>query len=189
ELVPGVKAAFGFYHADAASQAANPRGRIVIDDGRRFLQRGTKQYDLVVVDPPPPVVAAGSSLLYSPEFYEQVKRRLKPDGIVAVWFPGGDEAAGQAVLRSITDSFPYTRCFGSVEGWGMHMLASRRPLEARGALELALRLPPGAQRDLLEWNPSASPQSYLQEMLSRELNPTNSLNRDHMIRVTDDHPY
>jgi spermidine synthase len=189
ELVPGVKDAFSFYFADASSQLANPRGRIVVDDGRRFLQRGTKQYDLVVVDPPPPVVAAGSSLLYSTKFYELVKRRLKPDGIVAVWFPGGDPQAGQAVLRSLTDSFPYTRCFVSIEGYGAHLLGSRHPLENPGAAELARRLPPGAQKDLLEWNSSVSPQEYFEDMLSREYNATNALNRDQTIRVTDDHPY
>ena len=36
ELVPSVKNAFGFYHRDAARVLNNPKGRIVIDDGRRF---------------------------------------------------------------------------------------------------------------------------------------------------------
>jgi len=39
ELVPGVPQAFGYYHADAAEVLKNPKGRIVIDDGRRFLKR------------------------------------------------------------------------------------------------------------------------------------------------------
>ena len=42
---------------------------VVVDDGRRFLDRTVEQYDVVVIDPPPPVEAAGSSLLYSREFY------------------------------------------------------------------------------------------------------------------------
>lgn len=53
ELVPGVVAAFGFYHADTARVLANPKGRIVIDDGRRFLKRTREKYDIIVVDPPP----------------------------------------------------------------------------------------------------------------------------------------
>jgi len=36
ELVPSVWDAFPFYHADAATVMRNSRGRIVIDDGRRF---------------------------------------------------------------------------------------------------------------------------------------------------------
>src|SRR5205823_2957568 len=65
ELVPSVKNAFGFYHRDAARVLNNPKGRIVIDDGRRFLKRTSAMFDVVVTDPPPPIEAAGSSLLYS----------------------------------------------------------------------------------------------------------------------------
>ena len=65
ELVPSVKDTFGFYHADAARVLQDPKGRIVIDDGRRYLERTRDQYDVIVIDPPPPVEAAGSSLLYS----------------------------------------------------------------------------------------------------------------------------
>jgi hypothetical protein len=39
ELIPSVKEAFGFYHADALQVLKNPKGQIVIDDGRRFLNR------------------------------------------------------------------------------------------------------------------------------------------------------
>lgn len=39
ELVPDVPRAFGFYHSDASNVLKNPQGRIVIDDGRRFLRR------------------------------------------------------------------------------------------------------------------------------------------------------
>src|SRR5262249_59810337 len=69
ELVPGVRDAFGYYFSDAPAQMADPRGSVVIDDGRRFLNRTRGLYDVIVVDPPPPVEAAGSSLLYSPEFH------------------------------------------------------------------------------------------------------------------------
>jgi len=90
ELVPSVKNAFGFYHQDAARILNNPKGRIVIDDGRRFLKRTSAMFDVVVTDPPPPIEAAGSSLLYSEEFYQLVKQHLKPNGIIQVWFPGGN---------------------------------------------------------------------------------------------------
>ena len=111
ELVPSVKKAFGFYHQDAARILNNPKGRIVIDDGRRYLKRTSATFDVVVTDPPPPIEAAGSSLLYSEEFYELVKQHLKPNGIIQVWFPGGDAMTGQAILRSLQNSFAYVCCF------------------------------------------------------------------------------
>ena len=36
ELVPSVKKAFPYYHADAGAVLQNPNGQIVVDDGRRF---------------------------------------------------------------------------------------------------------------------------------------------------------
>src|ERR1051326_6223669 len=85
ELVPSVKASFGFFHRDASQLEANPKGHIVVDDGRRYLKRTSKMFDVVVTDPPPPVEAVGSSLLYSEEFYALVKEHLNPNGIMQVW--------------------------------------------------------------------------------------------------------
>src|SRR5438034_7613586 len=59
ELVPSVRDAFGFYHADAPQLLKNPKGRIIIDDGRRYLNRTGEKFDVIVIDPPPPVAAAG----------------------------------------------------------------------------------------------------------------------------------
>src|SRR5262249_38713079 len=111
ELVPSVKDAFGFYHADANRVVADPNGHIVVDDGRRFLKRSREKFDVIVVDPPPPPGAAGSSLLYSEEFYRLAKEHLNPRGILQAWFPGADDITVQAVLRSIAESFPHVRRF------------------------------------------------------------------------------
>jgi predicted membrane-bound spermidine synthase len=54
DLVPSVPALFGYYHADAAELLTSPRSHVVVDDGRRFLERTTGQYDVIVIDPPPP---------------------------------------------------------------------------------------------------------------------------------------
>jgi spermidine synthase len=111
ELVPSVTKAFGFYHADAARCINDPNGHIIIDDGRRYLKRTAKKFDVIVVDPPPPVQAAGSSLLFSKEFYALAKQHLNPGGILQMWYPGGQNRRRQAVFRSIYESFPYVRCF------------------------------------------------------------------------------
>jgi spermidine synthase len=99
ELIPDVPRAFSFYHADASTVLNNPNGRIVIDDGRRFLERTQEKYDVIVVDPPPPIQAAGCSLLFSTEFYDLVKQHLKPGGILQAWIPaGGDQTIAQGFL-------------------------------------------------------------------------------------------
>jgi predicted membrane-bound spermidine synthase len=189
ELIPDVPKAFGFYYPDAPDVLRDPHGRIVIDDGRRFLKRTHEKYDLIVVDPPPPVEAAGSSLLYSKEMCELFKQHLKPHGIAQIWFPGGEPLIGQAVLRSAYETFPYVRCFISVSGWGVHILASEDPIQMGTAAQLASRLPPAVQKNLVEWWPKVNVTNYMGVVLSREITVTNLLNPNPAIEITDDRPF
>jgi spermidine synthase len=189
ELVPSVRDAFGFYHADAAEYAHHPKGRIVIDDGRRFLKRTRDRYDAIVIDPPPPVMAAGSSLLYSVEFYQAAKQHLKPDGILQAWIPGNGLSAAPAIVRSVMDEFPHVRIFLSIDGWGYHVLASRQPIEVPTATALLARLPAPAKRDLLEWSATQDLQADLEKVLANEVPPERLLKSNPRIRVTDDRPY
>jgi spermidine synthase len=191
ELVPSVTKAFGYYHADAQQVLENPRGRIIIDDGSRYLNRTKQKFDVIVIDPPPPIEAAGSSLLYSREFYELAKKHLKPGGILQAWLPGGAPLlTGQAVLRSLDESFPFTRCFDSLDSWGTHILASMDPIENLSPAELAERLPADAGKDLLEWAPEQSTTTnYLAGILAQETPIKNVLNPNPSIQITDDNPY
>jgi predicted membrane-bound spermidine synthase len=166
ELVPSVPKVFGFYHADATAVLGSPHSRVVIDDGRRFLERSRESFDAVVIDPPPPVEAAGSSLLYSREFYAAMERRLSPDGIVQQWIPGGEDLVVVSMIRAFDASFPYRAYYGSIEGWGIHMLGSRRPFQAVTAQTLASRMPESAVRDLLEWGPGPTAEAQFEAVLS-----------------------
>jgi spermidine synthase len=189
ELVPSVIKAFGFYHADAARVINDPNGHVIIDDGRRYLKRISKKFDVIVVDPPPPTWAAGSSLLYSKEFYTLARQHLKPNGILQMWYPGGELVTGQAVVRSIQESFPYVRGFQSVERWGVHLLASSEPIEQLKANQLAARMPESAKKDLLEWNDSQDAPAYIGLVVNREVFVPALLNPDPEVQITDDQPY
>jgi predicted membrane-bound spermidine synthase len=169
ELVPSVPALFWYYHADAPQLLKSPRSHVVIDDGRRFLERTIGQYDVIVVDPPPPIGAAGSSLLYSREFYSAAQKRLRPDGILQEWFPGGDMMTAVSVARALKESFPYVRGFVGIGGWGIHYLASRQPIPNRSAADLAKRMPPDAAADLVEWGPFPSAEQQFAAMLRNEI--------------------
>jgi spermidine synthase len=189
ELVPSVTKALGFYHADAEQIIKHPKGTIVVDDGRRFLKRTPNQFDVIVIDPPPPVMAAGSSLLYSTEFYDLAKNHLKPNGILQTWIPRKDIEMAAPVLRSVCDSFPYIRCFNSLEYGGYHILASMQPIVVGTAAEVATRIPRGAKRDLLEWSSSQDLVADLNEVLSHPVSLPQVLNPDPRVRITDDRPY
>jgi len=191
DLVPSVPALFGYYHADALALASSPLARIVIDDGRRFLDGSTQTYDVIVVDPPPPPAAPGSSLLYSRDFYEVVKTHLRKDGILQMWYPqgNGDAATVASVAKALMQSFPYVRAFLSWNGYGIHFLASMEPLARTSSASLAARLPTAAVSDLVEWGPQANPQQQLEIVLSHELMLEKLLARDPRVpAVLDDQP-
>jgi spermidine synthase len=168
ELVPSVPKLFSYYHADAAQVMASPLAHVVIDDGRRFLERSPAKYDVIIVDPPPPVQTAGSSLLYSQDFYAVARQRLQPGGILQQWLPEADNPTQAAVARAIKNSFPYVRVFRGMEGWGWHFLASDRPIPLRTAAELVARMPPAAVSDMMEWGPAPSPEQQVNLLLDHE---------------------
>jgi spermidine synthase len=189
ELVPSVKEAFGYYHEDADQVLAKPNGQVVIDDGRRFLRRTGQTFDVITLDPPPPIEAAGSSLLYAREFYDLAKRRLSPNGVVQQWFPGGPGLECQAIARSLTDSFPYVRAFKSVEGWGIHYLASMQPIHVPTATEAVARMSKVARADLMEWQPQADPLTFWKDVLGREVPIQELMSDNPKLVITDDHPF
>ena len=168
ELVPSVPKLFGFFHEDAPQLLRKPNLHVVVDDGRRFLERTRESFDVITVDPPPPVEAAGSSLLYTREFYQLARARLNAGGIVQQWLPDGDRVVTSSFTRALVESFAHVRAFGSVEDFGIHYLASDAPIPDRSPAELASRLPPGAAQDLVEWGPSRTPEGMFSIVLGRE---------------------
>ena len=156
DLTGSVMRLFGFFHADAAKVSASPNVHMVVDDGRRYLGRIGEDYDVIVIDPPPPIQAAGSSLLYSREMYQVIRHRLRPGGILQQWYPGVDDATGRAVAKTLAQAFPYVVGYRSLEGWGIHYLASMQPIPAVDAATFVSRLPEKVRRDLVEWDPQAT---------------------------------
>lgn len=169
ELDPSVPRLFSYYHEDGELILASPRSHLVIDDGRRFLERTSEKFDAIIIDPPPPVQAAASSLLYSDEFYAAAKERLKPDGILQQWLPSGDNAVQASMAKALRDSFPFVKVYGSLEGWGWHFLASLRPIPIRSSSEMVARMPKSAITDMMEWGPASNPTEQIQLVLSKEM--------------------
>jgi spermidine synthase len=189
DLVPSVPGLFGFFHADGARLLNSPRGTIVIDDGRRFLERTQELFDAIIIDPPPPVEAAASSLLYSVEFYRVAARRLRPGGMLQQWIPRAERRAVSAAAQALGRSFAEVRVFPPVDGRGEHFLASNGPMNRYTAGQLAARVPPAAARDMLEWGPAATTESQFQRMLIGEMPLRKLIDTDPGApALTDDRP-
>jgi predicted membrane-bound spermidine synthase len=192
DLIPSVPRMFSYFHADASKVVSSPNARIVIDDGRRFLDASNEKYDVIVVDPPPPVAAPGSSLLYSKEFYEVVKRHLKPGGVFQNWYPSviGDPGTGAAIAKTLIQSFPYVRAYRSLDGRvGFHYLASMEPLPEIPASVLAARMPSSAISDFVEWGPEQRADKEFELVLRREVSMEDLVNEDPSVPIiSDDQP-
>jgi spermidine synthase len=64
----------------------DPRVEVVYDDARRFILTSNEKFDIITSDPIHPWVK-GAATLYTREYFELVKRRLKPGGVVTQWVP------------------------------------------------------------------------------------------------------
>jgi len=188
ELVPSVPAFFGFYHPDGPALLRHPGARVVVDDGRRFLERTRDRFDVVLVDPPPPPEAAGSSLLYSREFYALVRQRLAPGGLLQQWVPGGDRETVAAFTRALAESFPHVRAFASVLESGLHYIAGEAPIAVPSPDAIASRLPAPALHDLLEWGPHADGVSQFRAVVGHEIPVAWLANVARVDALTDDQP-
>lgn len=192
ELVPSVRDSFGYFFTDAKEVLANPKGRVVIDDGRRYLRRTHEKYDVITIDPPPPTEAAGLSLLLSKDFFSLVKEHLKPGGILQEFIPYGENKLVQATMRSTIESFPYVRVFDA-PGIGFHFMASDQPIEIPDIDTAVARLPEKAQKDEMEWLLEENDKPHdikttIAQILAREIPAEKLLNTDPSLKILDDRP-
>ena len=74
---------------------SDPRVRTILNDGRNYLMATDRRYDVILSDSIHPVFA-GNGTLYTLEYFEMCRRRLRPGGVVsgqAVKGVGVDQAA------------------------------------------------------------------------------------------------
>lgn len=86
---------------------ADPAVTPVVMDGRAFMRRVQKSYDVITLEPMPPNMA-GVNALYSREFYEHAHERLRDGGIIAQWLPFRSLTPYYAasIARTFIDVFP-----------------------------------------------------------------------------------
>lgn len=111
----------------------DPRTELKFLDARRYLEETGNKYDIIVIDITEPVEEGPAYLLYTREFYEMVKDRLKDDGIISL--QAGSTAINNllnftAVNRTLRTVFPIvTPYYASIPSfafpWGF-TLASKK---------------------------------------------------------------
>jgi spermidine synthase len=117
-LVPSVVSEyFGEYNFNVVK---NPKTEVIIDDGRHYLLTTREKFDAITSDPLDPWVK-GTATLYTKEFFELAKSKLKPGGVLTVWMPFYENslAAVKSGIASFFEVFPQGTIWGNTkEGEG-----------------------------------------------------------------------
>ncbi len=112
-----VEAARGLFGAANRHALEDRRVELVIDDGRNYVERVDRRFDIIVSEPPN-LWVSGVSGLFTEQFYRAARARLTPGGLLCQWLPLYElsEADLAVALRTIGGAFPHLRVWtnGSV---------------------------------------------------------------------------
>jgi len=86
EICKDVLGAAHLYHHENNRVDQNKKVKIIIQDGRNFIQNTTQKFDIITSDATHPA-SFDSWVLYTREFYRSCQRQLKKQGIMAQWIP------------------------------------------------------------------------------------------------------
>jgi spermidine synthase len=85
----------------------DPRLHVAIEDAKSFLKATSRQYDVIVTEPSNPWMA-GVAGVFSREYYEDCRTRLKPGGLIAQWLHTyeSNDATFDMVVATVSSVFP-----------------------------------------------------------------------------------
>jgi len=163
----------------------NPKVQVRIDDGRNFLAMTDASFDMITADPIHPR-DSGVGYLYTREYYEALKRRLRPGGVVCQWMPMHQmsKRSFDVSFRTFAAVFP-NASFRYVPRVGL-FVATQGPFSI-DYQALAKRLEdPVVKADLASIHISSDPADFLSYMLMGPdeisaylaANPSDTLNTD-----------
>jgi spermidine synthase len=92
----------------------NPKVRVHVDDARHFLFTTRETFDAITSDPLDPWVK-GAAMLYTREFFELVKSRLNPGGVVTLFVQlyESNTAAVKSEIATFFEAFPKGMIFAN----------------------------------------------------------------------------
>ncbi|MCG3194157.1 MAG: Polyamine aminopropyltransferase [Thermoanaerobaculia bacterium] len=170
-----------FFDSTNGNVLADPRIRLFWDDGRQFLRFPGGLYDFVTMEPPPPL-HPGIARLYSLEFYESIKSRLREGGFVSQWLPEyqmNEEGVGM-IISTFTEAFPDAFLFVGIER-ELVLVGRTGPISFSGFPDAFERAQPSVRRDF-----ESSGQKTSAQVLSRVMQTKAALTRWRMFRVIQD---
>jgi spermidine synthase len=115
EIEPLVTRVAGTWFRDwNGAVTEDPRVRVVVEDGRHYLQHTGETFDGITSDPLDPWTK-GSAALYTEEFWRLAKSRLRPGGVVTAWgqLYESTEDSARSVIATFMSAFPNSAIFAN----------------------------------------------------------------------------
>jgi spermidine synthase len=154
-LVPRSVARYFWMHnyavvGDETGAPPNPKVTVHIDDARHFLLTTPQKFDAITSDPLDPWVK-GAATLYSTEFFDLVKRKLNPGGIVTLFvqlYESNTEAV-KSEIGTFMKAFPHSVVWGNTnngQGYDLVVMGQLEPIKINiDEMEAKLASPEFAQ--------------------------------------------
>ena len=130
EIEPAIAKATEFFLPWNHRALYDPRVRLIDNDGRNQLYlTPASTYDIVIAEPSNPWLT-GVSNLFTREFFEMGKGRVKPRGVWSQWVQmyGMDSRDLRAVMRTFCQAWPHVRFFSTIRDADLVMIGSESPL-------------------------------------------------------------
>lgn len=100
---------------------------LTIDDGAKILRKTNKVYDSVIIDIEESDIIH-SSPIYTRDYFEIAKKRLKKDGIFSVWSFYVNEDFSKVLYNTLSSVFSYVEFFPRTNSRGAVFFASEREI-------------------------------------------------------------
>ncbi|HXT71177.1 MAG TPA: fused MFS/spermidine synthase [Vicinamibacterales bacterium] len=137
-LVPRSVARYFWMHnysvvGDERGAPPNKKVTIHIDDARHFLLTTNQKFDAITSDPLDPWVK-GAATLYTEEFFELVKKKLNPGGVVTLFVQlyESNEAAVKSEIGTFFKAFPNSVVWGNTnngQGYDLVLMGQLEPIK------------------------------------------------------------
>jgi spermidine synthase len=130
ELEPAIRRAAMHFGAHNHDVLKDPRLKLIHNDGRNHVLLSPEgAYDVIVSEPSNPWIS-GVSNLFTHEFFELGKTRLKPGGVWSQWvqmYGMGTEDL-RTLLRTFAEVYPNVIVYATIEDADLVLLGSDAPL-------------------------------------------------------------
>jgi spermidine synthase len=131
----------------------DPRVVMKVNDARNHLNlTPDRYYDLIIAEPSNPWLT-GVSNLFTKEYFEMGKRKLKKTGIWSQWIQiyGMDTNDLRSLLGTFSDTYPYVHLYSTISDADLVLVGSETPLDMDiEAFQKVIDSNSKVQADLLE---------------------------------------